>query len=88
MTRFHRRVHGILVREVDRELLLLDTENDRVHQLNETASFVWRQVDDAGSAEEIAALMAGAYAADPAVLADDVNQILRRLVDMGLIIER
>ncbi len=88
MSTFLRRRDGILAREVDRELVLLDTDSNHVHQLNETASFVWRQVEEAGSAEEISALLAETYSADPVILADDVKQILSRFVELGLIVEK
>lgn len=88
MSKFHRRRDGILAREVDRELVLLDTDSNHVHQLNETASFVWRQVEEAGSVEAISALLAESYTADPAKLADDVTQILSRFVELGLIVEK
>lgn len=87
MSKLLRRRDGLLVREVDRELLLLDTDSSHVHQLNETASFVWHRVEEVGSVEEISALLAEAYSVDPAMLADDVAQVLRRLVELGLVLE-
>lgn len=88
MSKFLRRRDGILAREVDREHLLLDTDNNHVHQLNETASFVWRQVEEVGAVEEISALLAETYSADPVVVADDVTKIISRFVELGLIAEK
>jgi hypothetical protein len=85
MTKLLRRRDGLSVREVDRELLILDTETNQVHQLNETASFVWRNIDEAGSAEAIAGLLVKSYAAEPDRLVEDVRQIVHRLVVLGLV---
>jgi hypothetical protein len=53
-----------------------------------TASFVWRKIDELGSAEAISGLLAETYAADPRMLVDDVTEIVRRLVELGLVSER
>jgi len=85
MTKLLRRRDGISVREVDGELLILDTATNKVHQLNETASFVWRNIENAVSAEALAGLLAERYAAQPDRLVDDVSEIVRRLVVLGLV---
>jgi len=58
MTNVRRRVDSLMVREVDGELLLLDTSSNRIHQLNRTASFIWQRCDDVGSEAELAAELA------------------------------
>jgi hypothetical protein len=87
MTKLLRRRDGISVREVDGELLILDTDTNKVHQLNETASFVWRNIENAGSAEALEGLLAERYAAQPDRLVEDVREIVRRLVVLGLVFE-
>ena len=49
MTALRRRLKKVVVREVEGEILLLDTGANLIHQLNETASFVWRRCDAAAS---------------------------------------
>jgi hypothetical protein len=36
-------------REVDGEIILLDTESNLVHQLNKTASLIWRKCQEGAS---------------------------------------
>jgi len=36
-----KRRDGLILRKVQQDLLLLDTEFNQIHQLNETASFIW-----------------------------------------------
>jgi hypothetical protein len=76
-----------MVREVDNEVLLLDTESDRIHQLNGTASFIWRRCDEAGSPEEIAALVASEFDVDKDVALRDVIETLARLCALNLLTE-
>ncbi len=58
MERLRKRLSGVMVCEVDGEVLLLDTASDLIHQLNRTASFIWRKCDEADSAEQIALQLA------------------------------
>ena len=58
-----RRTSGLMVREVEGEVLILDTESDQVHQLNSTASYIWNRCDGATSAEEIAKGLANEFEA-------------------------
>ncbi len=50
-----------MAREVDGEVLILDTESDLIHQLNATASFIWNGCDGATSEAQIAAALAKAF---------------------------
>ena len=41
-----RKIEGAVIsREIDDELLVLDTESNRIHQLNRTAGVIWRLCD-------------------------------------------
>jgi len=47
------RQNGLIVRELDSEILIYDTENDKAHCLNETAALVWKQCDGLTTPAEI-----------------------------------
>jgi len=47
------RQSGLIVRELDNEILLYDTGNDKAHCLNETAALVWKECDGTKSVAEI-----------------------------------
>ncbi|PWT82741.1 MAG: hypothetical protein C5B44_01680 [Acidobacteria bacterium] len=47
------RQSGLIVRELDNEILIYDTGNDKAHCLNETAALVWKECDGTKSVAEI-----------------------------------
>lgn len=87
MNTIRKKLAGVTIREVDRDLLLLDTETQRIHQLNATASFIWRCCDEAASAEEIAGLLAAEYAVDEHIALRDVAETLRQLRELSLLVD-
>lgn len=79
MEGIRKRVSGVMVCEVDGEVLLLDTKSDLIHQLNKTASFIWRKCVDADSAEEIAILLAREFDVEENISEEDVARTLYEL---------
>jgi len=78
---------GVTVRPVEDELLLLNTETQRIHQLNPTASLIWRCCGEAASEHEIACLLAAKYAVDEDIALKDVAETLRQFHELGLVVE-
>lgn len=76
-----------MVRDLDSDLLLLDTEGDQIHQLNQAATFIWRHVEEAPSPERLAALLAEAFDVDEQVAQTDVLETLKRLRALNLVVE-
>jgi len=74
-------------REVDQEILLLDTESDQIHQLNQTATFIWRRCDEIASPEHLAILLAQEFNVPEHVALRDVGDTLSRLRALNLIVE-
>lgn len=73
---------GVLVRELDGEVLILDTVGDHIHRLNETAALIWRLHEDGADERAIAdALSARFDVAVDRARADvrDTLQALHRL---------
>jgi hypothetical protein len=68
-----------MIREIGDEIVLLDTELDQIHQLNATASFVWRMWNATASAEQIAVALGQAFDVGPDIALRDVRETLRRL---------
>jgi coenzyme PQQ synthesis protein D (PqqD) len=83
-----RRREGILAREVVDDMLLLDTESGEIHQLNETASFIWRNCEEALSIEGLAAVLASAFDVSHDVATRDVAEALRRMRALNLLVEQ
>ena len=87
MNRLRKRAESLVVREVSDGILLLDMEAGKVHQLNATAGFIWRQCDGVASAADIAASVAREYDLEEAAAARDVEMALSELRALNLVVE-
>ena len=77
---------GMIVREVDGALLILDTAANHIHQLNETASIVWRMRREGAAPRDIAAILAEEFAVEEAQALADVQDLLQRLESLHLLV--
>ena len=75
----------VLERLLDDELVLFDPRQQRVHILNATAAFIWRQCDGARELTEIAAALAAIYPGSRAAIAADVAATVQQLANEGLL---
>lgn len=82
---YDRKRDDIRVQHIDGETVLLDEQNGYVHQLNDTASFVWSQCDGESSPVEIAKRLVAAFEVDEAVATRDVEGVIEQLRDLGLL---
>ena len=80
-----RRKDGLLVREVDGEVLVLDAEADRIHQLNASASLIWRLHEGGVDAAEIASALAIEFDLDKHRADTDVKAALEQFRALKLI---
>ena len=87
MSKLRKRLKAVMAREMADGVLLLDTESDQIHQLNQTASFIWSRCDEVASAEEIGALLAKEFGIGEDVAVRDVLEMLSRLRALNLIVE-
>lgn len=87
MASLRRRLLGVMVRDLDGDLLLLDTKADQIHQLNQTAAFIWRHVEEVPSPERLAGLVAVAFDVDEQVVHKDVLETLERFKTLNLVVE-
>lgn len=87
MTTLRRRLGPVVARKVDLDLLLLDTEAENIHQLNETASFIWNHCDGGKSAHQIAELLASEFAVEPELALKDVVETLGKLRVLNLVVD-
>jgi hypothetical protein len=80
-----RRLDGVVTCDMDSDLLLLDAETDQIHQLNATATFIWRHVEEAPSPELLAGLLVDAFEVDEQVALRDVFDTLTRFSALKLV---
>lgn len=78
------RVGSLLEREVDGEILLLDTESNLIHQLNKTASLIWRQYQEGASPGDIAEMLARDFEVEQHTARADVEQTVGRFAQLGM----
>jgi hypothetical protein len=52
-----RRQSGLIIKEMDDEVLIYDTENDKAHCLNQTAALVWQHCDGQSTPAQMSARM-------------------------------
>jgi len=85
MVIYPRRRSDVTTREINGEILILDRQNEKLHQLNNTAGYVWMRCDGNSSITDIASSMANEYGIDLPRVSQDVETILSQLVDLNLL---
>lgn len=82
--RFRQR-SGLSVRLVDGEVVILDREAQRIHQLNSTASFVWNRLDGRCDLAAVARELSLSFDVTEDVASRDVARIVEELRDLELV---
>jgi hypothetical protein len=76
---------ALIVREVDGEMLVLDTRADLIHRLNPTARLIWRACGGGAEPSGIAAALAAEFDIDPPTALQDVVATVATLRALGLL---
>jgi Coenzyme PQQ synthesis protein D (PqqD) len=82
-----RRLDGVSVQDLESEVVVLDREADKIHQLNQTATFIWRHVEETPSADKMAKLLAESFEVEEQVAVRDVLEALNQLRALNLVQE-
>jgi hypothetical protein len=72
-------------RIVDGEVVVLDHANERIHQLNATAGFIWSRLDGKRTIERVAAEMTQEFDVDEQRALADVRRVVAQLRSMELV---
>ena len=73
-------------REIEGEVVIISPEDSFLHELNATASFIWKQLDGERTAPEIAELVATEYDVTPRVASADTEELVSQLEAKGLLL--
>jgi hypothetical protein len=73
-------------REIDGETVIISPSDNVMHELNETGSFIWRQIDGRCSAAEIAGMLAAEYEVPPEDALADTEALLQQLATRALLV--
>jgi hypothetical protein len=76
---------GVLVRELDDEVLILDTVADRIHRLNSSAAVVWRMYEGGAADHVIAAALVAKFEVAPDAALADVRQTIETLQGLRVV---
>ena len=72
--------------EIDGEIVVISPQDSVLHELNDTASFVWKQADGRRSAEAIAELLAGEYDVAAEQARADTEEFVAHLLAKKLLV--
>jgi hypothetical protein len=81
----YRQKPGLMVREAQGEMVVLDAAAERIHQLNVTAALAWRMCADTTTAGAVAAALASRYDVEEHMALRDAHAVLEQLVERGLV---
>jgi hypothetical protein len=73
-------------REIDDETVIISPTENVMHELNDTGSFLWKNVDGRRTAEELAALLAAEYEVTPGAALADTEALLQQLISSKLLV--
>lgn len=77
---------GVHAREVDRDLVILDSAGDRYFSLNESGVVVWRRLSAGGTVDEAVADLVTGYDIPEGTARADVDAVVARLTGSGLLV--
>jgi len=72
---------------VEGELLILDTQAGRIHQLNATAALVWRRLNEGKDPEAVAVELTERFEIDLPTARADVGRTIEMLRSEGLVFD-
>ncbi len=76
---------GLIEQVVDGEMVVLDKDAGLIHQLNNTASFIWQCLDSQPTIERLTEQLANAYSIEIELARTDVESTLHQLQQQKLI---
>lgn len=72
-------------REIGGEIIIISSDDNQVHELNATASLVWKQADGTKTREEIAARLAEEFDVEFNAAQADVHELMATLERKNLL---
>ena len=75
----------VIVRVVDHETVVLDRQGELIHQLNETAGYIWDRCDGESTVADITNQLAEAFSVDPETARKDGAVIVSQLQQLNLL---
>jgi len=73
-------------REIDDETVIISPHDSVMHELNDTGSFLWKNIDGKKSAAELAELLAENYQVAPDIALSDAQALLEEMSSRKLVV--
>ena len=73
-------------REIDDETVIISPNDSVMHELNDTGSFLWKNIDGHRSAPELAELLVAAYEVTPDIALADTQALLEEMSSRKLVV--
>jgi len=73
-------------REIEDETVIISPQDSVMHELNNTGSFVWKNIDGEKSAAELAELLAANYEVTPDIALSDTQALLEEMSSRKLVV--
>ena len=75
----------LAVENADGELIVLDKDGAKVHQLNQTAALIWQGLSDGLGTDEIAVKLTCAFEVDQERAICDIETAVAQFEELGLL---
>ncbi len=75
----------IAYRVIDEEAVLLNPVDNRIHLLNEVATFVWKLLAEPQSIDDIVSAVCREFDVDPERARSDIDELRVQMLEKGLI---
>jgi hypothetical protein len=73
-------------REIDDETVIISPNDSVMHELNDTGSFLWKNIDGKKSAAELAELLVENYEVTPDMALSDTQALLEEMSSRKLVV--
>jgi hypothetical protein len=73
-------------REIDEATVIISPNDSVMHELNDTGSFLWKNIDGYRTAADLAALLAESYKVTPDVALTDTQSLLEEMSSRKLLV--
>jgi len=73
-------------REIDNETVIISPNDSVMHELNDTGSFLWKNIDGKRSAADLAQLLVQSYEVTPDVALSDTQSLLEDMSARKLVV--
>ena len=73
-------------REIDDETVIISPNDSVMHELNDTGSFLWKNIDGKKSAVELAELLVASYEVTPDIALSDTQSLLEEMSSRKLVV--